>query len=90
MVARRCQIRPCRRLPRRGVSAGLACLYWLSVARVALVATLRNAKRRNPDWSIRSAVRKRGGHLALPLEMLHAVLGKRRVHQLERFFSVLD
>jgi len=61
-----------------------------SVPLVALVATLRAAKRRDPSWSMRAAVRRRGGHLALPLELLHSLLGKRRVHQLERFFRLLD
>jgi hypothetical protein len=59
------------------------------MALVALLATVRAAKRRNPGWSIRSAVRRRGGNLALPLEVLHAVLGKRRVHRLERLFGLL-
>jgi hypothetical protein len=62
----------------------------LALALVSLVASLRDAKRRDPSWSMRSAVRKRGGHLALPLEVLHSMLGKRRVHQLERFFKLLD
>jgi len=60
------------------------------LALVSLVASLRAAKRRNPAWSMRSAVRRRVGHLALPLEALHALLGKRRVHQVERFFKLLD
>jgi hypothetical protein len=65
-------------------------LYCRSVPLVALVGIVRDAKRRNPKWSLRSAVRRRGGNLALPLEVLHSALGKRRVHQLERFFGLLD
>ena len=57
---------------------------------VALVANVRAAKRRNPGWSMRAAARKRFGNLAVPLELLHAALGKRRAHQLERFFRLRD
>jgi hypothetical protein len=60
------------------------------VALAALVANLRDAKRRDPTWSVRSAVRRRAGNLAWPLEALHAVLGTRRVHQLERFLKLRD
>ena len=88
MRVRRCQIRgPVRARPDQ--SYRRVCLYSLSMALVALAANVRAAKRRNPGWSIRSAVRRRAGNLALPIEVLHAVLGKRRVHQLERFFGLL-
>jgi hypothetical protein len=60
------------------------------VALATLRASLRAAKRRNPTWSIRAAIRRRYGNLALPLEILHAAIGMRRAHQLERFFRLRD
>jgi hypothetical protein len=66
-------------------------MLWLLLYEVRVqLAFLREAKRRNSSWSLRSAIRRAGGDLALPLELVHALLGNRRVHQLERFFKLLD
>jgi hypothetical protein len=51
---------------------------------------LRAAKRRNAQWSLRAAGRKRAGDLALPLEAAHHLLGPSRVHGIERALGLRD
>jgi hypothetical protein len=55
-----------------------------------LVDLLRQAKHRNPNWSLRRAVRSRYGYFATPLELLRGLLGVSRVHPLERFLRIRE
>ena len=63
--------------------AALMFASLLSSLSIVALVSVAMAKRRNPYWSARRAVRARAGHLALPLEAVHDVLGSSRVHRLE-------
>ncbi len=65
-------------LPELMLTSLLSSLTIAALVRVAI------AKRRNPYWSTRRAVRARAGNFALPIEAMHDVLGPSRVHRLER------